>query len=203
MWTQGLLLDLLMAVMNSLDVWSGAAGDRARGLAWRDAATRRMSQSGSYVPYEALVADAAADVGLPAAAVPELFARWPTMEPWPDAAALSRLGVPYGFVTNCSAARAREAADRSGLSPAFTLSAEECGWYKPHAAAYQQACRRLGLPPERALFVAGSPYDANGARAAGLATWLVVRRDDQPVPDDVGVVRSLEEVVEALERRAP
>ena len=35
------LLDLLMATMDSPSSWSAAAGDRAAGLAWRDAVTDR------------------------------------------------------------------------------------------------------------------------------------------------------------------
>jgi 2-haloacid dehalogenase len=192
-----------MAVMNSLDAWSAAAGDRARGLAWRDAATRRMVEGGAYVEYAHLVTAAAAEVSLPPEATSDLFDRWSAMDPWPDAAAISRLDVPYAFVSNCSAALASEAAARSRLTPAFTLSAEEAGWYKPHPAIYRRASRRLALPMERIGFVAGSPYDANGARAAGLSAWLVVRRPDQAVPTgEITVVGSLEEVVGAFDRGA-
>jgi 2-haloacid dehalogenase len=176
---QCVLFDLLMAIMNSLDVWSAAAGDREHGLAWRDAVTARMVGSGAYVPYEQLVADAAGDVGLPHASASELVRRWSGMEPWPDAAALARLSLPYAFVTNCSTALARLAARRSRLSPRFVLSAEEPGWYKPHSAIYREAIRLLGMRAERTLFVAGSPYDAEGARAAGLPAVLVRRRRDQ------------------------
>ena len=98
----GVLLDLLMAVMDSLGVWPAAAGDRRRGLAWRDAVTARMIAAPLYVPYEDLVRTVAVDLGLPNAAVSVLFERWPAMTPWPDAAVLSRLIVRYAFVTNCS-----------------------------------------------------------------------------------------------------
>ncbi|MBA3435214.1 MAG: hypothetical protein H0U11_01850 [Chloroflexi bacterium] len=57
---RGVLFDLLMAVMDSLTVWTDAAGGRRRGLEWRDAVTARMMASGSYAPYESLVAGAAA-----------------------------------------------------------------------------------------------------------------------------------------------
>jgi hypothetical protein len=53
------LFDLLMAVMDSLAVWSAAARDPDRGLVWRDALTARMVDSASYTPYEDLVAEAA------------------------------------------------------------------------------------------------------------------------------------------------
>jgi 2-haloalkanoic acid dehalogenase type II len=197
----GVLCDLLMGVMNSMEIWSAAAGDRARGLAWRDAVTARMITSGHYVPYEGLVADAAADSDLPSSAPRELFDQWAAMVPWPDAAALGRLTVPYGFVTNCSAELARLAASRSGLKPRITLAAEDAGWYKPDARIYREACRRLGSEPHRTLFVAGSPYDADGAHRAGLRAWFVARRSDQrPADTSIPLLRSLDETVQALVR---
>jgi 2-haloacid dehalogenase len=176
----GLLFDLLMAVMNSVDVWQLAAGDRARGLEWRDRVTARMMALGRYAPYDVLARDAAGEMGLPAAASRDLAEHWWEMEAWPDAGAIAATTVPYGFVTNCSTELALIAAHRSGLRPQFVLSAEEAGWFKPSEQIYLAACRRLGTAPERTAFVAGSPYDAAGARTAGLLTWLVIRRADQP-----------------------
>ncbi len=193
------LFDLLMAVMNSLAVWSTAAGDERRGLAWRDAVTRKMAASPTYVPYEELVAGAAAEHGLPGEAVSELFERWREMDPWPDSAALARLALPYAFVTNCSEPLARVAADRSELTPRFVLSAEEAGWYKPDSRIYHEACRRLGSSPEATLFVAGSAYDADGAAAAGLQAVLVARRTDARARHSgTRVAASLHDIVSAL-----
>lgn len=168
-----------MAVMDSMSAWAAAAGDRDTGLTWRDAVTDRMKAAGRYTPYEAIVVAEAARLGLPDAAPAALVQHWAEMRPWPDAAALAGLGLPLAFVTNCSAALARAAADRSPLQPEFTLSADEIGWYKPHPAAYRAACERLGTAPAETLFVAGSPYDAQGAQAAGLQAVLVRRRIDQ------------------------
>lgn len=198
---QGVLLDLLMAVMDSLELWSAAAGDRRQGLAWRDAVTARMVADPSYAPYEDLVGTAAGELGLPARAAADLFDRWAEMSPWPDTAAISGLTLRYGFVTNCSEELAAIAAHRSGLRPAFALSAEEAGWYKPDARIYREACRKLGSPPERTLFVAGSVYDSEGARRAGLRASLIVRRTDQRLPDArIPAVTSLEEIVVGIER---
>jgi 2-haloalkanoic acid dehalogenase type II len=147
-----------------------------------------------------LVVVAALDLELPASAAPELFSRWHQMSPWPDAAALARLTVPYGFVTNCSSGLAVIAARRSGLQPVFALSAEEAGWFKPDIRIYQEACRRLGSPPERTLFVAGSTYDSDGAYEAGLQARLVARRTDQPrAGAQIVAATSLEEIVGELE----
>ena len=198
---RGVLFDLLMGVMNSLEPWKSAAADPERGLRWRDAVTARMIAAGAYTPYENLVADAAAEIGLSQSAPADLLDRWSTMEPWPDAAAVSRLSVPFGFVTNTSTVLARIAADRSRLLPAFTMSAEEAGWFKPQAAIYQAACRKLGLEPAAAMFVAGSPYDAAGAGAAGLHSWLVLRRPDHRTPEPtIPTATSLEEIVAAIDK---
>jgi 2-haloacid dehalogenase len=195
----GVLVDLLMAVMDSLAVWSAAAGEQHVGLRWRDAVTARMVATPSYVPYEELVAAAAAEVGLPPPATSDLLDRWPRMAPWPDAAALSRLTLPFAFLTNCSAALARTAARRSRLLPRFTLSAEEAGRYKPDTGIYRKGCRRLRTAPEHTLFIAGSPYDAEGARAAGLWARLVLRRAGQRIPDaTIPVATSLEEIVDRI-----
>lgn len=193
------LFDLLMAVMNSLAVWSAAAGDQRHGLAWRDAVTRRMTASSTYEPYEDLVTGAATELGLPRKAVSKLFEAWREMDPWPDSAAVSRLALPYAFVTNCSQPLARVAAERSRLSPRFVLSAEEAGWFKPDPRIYHEACRRLGSSPDATLFVAGSAYDAEGAGAAGLQTLLVARRPDDPARHGgTRVVASLEDVVDSF-----
>ena len=195
----GVLLDLLMGVMNSLETWTGAAGDPARGLEWRDAVTARMVAAGAYTPYDRLVADAASALDLPPTAPTGLLDRWADMDPWPDAAALRRLDVPFGFVTNCSSRPAKVAAERSGLGPGFVLSAEEAGWFKPDPRVYLQACRRLGTAPDRTAFIAGSAYDAAGASAAGLRTWLVRRRADQPPSvESVSVAVSLDEVIKSF-----
>jgi 2-haloalkanoic acid dehalogenase type II len=197
----GLLVDLLMAVMNSLEVWRRAAGDGQRGLEWRDRVTARMTALGTYEPYEELVRHAAGEMRLPAAASRNLFERWAEMDPWPDAAAIAATTVPYGFVTNCSTELALIAAHRSGLRPQFVLSAEEAGWFKPSEQIYLAACRRLGTAPERTAFVAGSPYDAAGARTAGLLTRLVIRRADQrPKQPSDRAATSLPEILSEIDK---
>jgi len=85
------------------------------------------------------------------------------------------------------------AAERSGLEPAFTLSAEEAGWYKPREEIYRLACERMGAPAGEIRFIAGAPYDALGAAAAGLRTALVARRPlERGLPVGIATVTSLE-----------
>jgi 2-haloacid dehalogenase len=189
------LLDLLMAVMDSLATWSAAAGDEERGRRWRDAATAGMIAASRYVPYEDVVRRAAVETGLLPSATDALIDRWDAMEPWPDAANLGKAIVPFGLVTNCSQGLARVAVGRSGARPRFVLSAEEAGWYKPHPLIYHEACRRLGTSPARTAFIAGSPFDADGAASAGLPAWFVRRRPEHtPQRADVRIIRSLAEV---------
>lgn len=49
----------------------------------------------------------------------------------------------------------------------------EVGVRKPNPAIYRLACERLGMAPERAVFLDDQPANADGARAAGLRAILV------------------------------
>lgn len=190
------LLDLLMAVMDSPAAWASAAGDPALGMRWRDGVTERMQRTDRYVPYEELVEQAAAELRLPPGAADRLWDAWREMRPRSDASALQDLATPYAFVTNCSRELARIAAARSGLDPEFTLSAEEAGRYKPDPQVYHIACERIGEAPERTLFIAGAAYDAAGARGAGLLVTLVRRRPVlEPLDGRIPVVSSLGEAL--------
>ena len=193
--TRAVLVDLLMAIMDSVAVWRAAAGNERLGLRWRDAVTARMIEQAPYRPYEGLVEEAARVLDIPAAASSVLLEGWRAMRPWPDSDAIARLGLPYAFVTNSSTTLARVATERSGLQPGAVLTAEDIGWYKPDPRIYEAGCRALGVPPEDVLYVAGSAFDAVGARGAGLRVVFVARRKDQQVDDPairtVGTLREL------------
>jgi 2-haloacid dehalogenase len=196
---RAVLLDLLMATMDSMRVWATAAGGRERGMAWRDAVTERMIAADRYVPYDKLVAEVANDLGLPEDAPDRLGRSWMTMPPWPDTHTLETVGVPYAFVTNCSTELATTAVERSGLQPAFTVSAEDVGHYKPHPEIYLEACRRMAADPHEVLMVAGAPYDALGALRVGLRTSLVARRPvDVALPASIRVVSTLDEALAGI-----
>lgn len=196
---RAILVDLLMATMDSISTWSAAAGGRERGLAWRDAVTRRMIEAGRYEPYDDLVIAAAAQLRLQPDAPERLRRAWTVMRRWPDAGALESIDAPYAFVTNTSRELALAAVERSGLRPAFTLSAEEAGWYKPHPEIYRRACERLGTDPGETAFVAGAPYDVRGAVRAGLRGVLVARRAvESPLSGEIVVVSSLAAALDGL-----
>jgi 2-haloacid dehalogenase len=193
---QAYLIDLLMATMNSIATWTSAAGDARSGLAWRDRVTDLMIASGRYRPYDELVERAARELNLNTASSDALRAAWADMEPWPDADALQDVGVPYAFVTNCSDELAAIAVERSGLRPAFTLSAESAGWFKPRREIYESAIEQMGVQPTEIAFIAGAPYDARGASHAALRSVLVARRAlEGPMPDRIPVVRSLDQAL--------
>jgi hypothetical protein len=86
-------------------------------------------------PNYALVAEAAAVVGLRRGLAAELAARYSELQPWPGTQetllALAAAGVSLGVVTNCSERLGRIAADRLGVNLAVTVTAERAGFYKP------------------------------------------------------------------------
>lgn len=173
-WPRAVLFDLLTALLDSWTVWNAAAGSEAAGRRWRAEYLRLTYGCGSYQPYEALVRQAAQATGLDAGAADRLEAQWLTLAPWQGAReALAALApqCKLAVVTNCSV-RLGEAA--AGLLPVrwdAVVTAEEAGFYKPHARPYALALERLGVAAHEAAFVAGSGYDLFGTARVGLRTY--------------------------------
>jgi 2-haloacid dehalogenase len=168
------LFDLLTALVDSWTLWNRVAGNAEDGRRWRAAYLRNTYRAGAYRDYEALVAEAAEEVGLRRHLADELAASYAALQPWPEVPdVLGRLGasVPLGIVTNCSEALGRVAAARTGVDFAVIVTAERAGFYKPHPRPYQIAVDALGVIPERCLFVAGSPYDLFGTSRVGLPAY--------------------------------
>lgn len=167
------IFDLLSALLDSWTLWHDIAGGEEAGMRWRGAYLRHTYAAHDYRPYETLVAEAAAQVGLPAHLADALIARWGELQPWPEATeTLRELAgiVPLATVTNCSEALGQQAAARVGAPFAVVVTAERAGCYKPDPRPYRLALAELGVAPERALFVAGSPFDVPGATAVGMPT---------------------------------
>jgi 2-haloacid dehalogenase len=57
------------------------------------------------------------------------------------------------------------------------ISVAEAGYFKPHHTTYQTARLLIDKQPEQILFVANHAFDCIGAKAAGLRTAFVNRRD--------------------------
>src|SRR3954466_8343881 len=102
---RAVLFDLLTALLDSWTVWNSVAGSETAGRAWRAEYLRLTYGCGAYVPYEDLVAVAAASVGLDAGAVSRLERRWSELPVWSGVQpVLDRLEgrTRLGIVTNCS-----------------------------------------------------------------------------------------------------
>lgn len=197
------LFDLLTALLDSWTLWKDVAEGEAAGRVWRAAYLRRTYATGAYRPYEALVAEAAVEVGLDPRLAADLAARYAELRPWSGvAAALSPLvaaGVPLGVATNCSEALGRIAVSCVGVPFAVVVTAERAGFYKPDPRLYRQALTELGVRPERCLFVAGSAYDLIGASRVGLAIWWHDRigMEEPPgVPEPLRHTRGLQGLAE-------
>ncbi|GCD93099.1 HAD-IA family hydrolase [Embleya hyalina] len=185
------LFDLLTALLDSWSLWNAVAGDDATGSRWRGEYLRRTYAVGDYRPYEDLVSEAARAQRLDPVLARQLADRWDELAPWPEAPGVvaeltstSRLRV--GVVTNCSEDLGRRAAARLGVPLDVVVTAQAAGAYKPRPEPYRRALDELGLPPERVLFVAGSPYDIPGAGGVGMPVWWHNRarmtRGDLPAP---------------------
>jgi 2-haloacid dehalogenase len=169
------LFDLLTALIDSWSLWNDVAGGTEAGMGWRREYLRRTYATGTYRPYEALVAEAADEVGLDPRVADDLAVRYDELRPWPGVtealALLAEAGVKLGVATNCSEALGRVAASCVGARFDVVVTAERAGFYKPHPRPYQLALAELSVPRERCLFVAGSAYDLVGAARVGLDIW--------------------------------
>ena len=168
------LFDLLTALLDSWTLWNSCAGSDEAGRAWRAQYLQLTYGCGDYVPYEELVRQAAASVGLGPAAPAALEARWDELRPWPGAlAALREAGrhSKLAVVTNCSVRLGQSAAQRLGIRWDSIVTAEEAGVYKPNPQPYQLALLDLGISAGQAAFVAGSGYDLIGTARVGLRTY--------------------------------
>ncbi len=184
------LFDLLTALLDSWTVWNDVAGDVQTGRLWRNKYLEITYGEGAYRDYETLVAEAAEALDLDRDVADRLAARWPDLQPWPEAPAvlteLTAAGVRLGVVTNCSQHLGQRATAQLDVAFDVVVTAEAAGAYKPHPAPYVMAVQQLGLEPHRVLFVAGSRYDIAGAGAVGMPVWwhnrVHMARDSAPAP---------------------
>ena len=56
------------------------------------------------------------------------------------------------------------------------ISVAEANAFKPHRATYEMAARRVGVAIDEVLFVANHEFDCVGAKAAGMHTAFIDRR---------------------------
>ncbi|RTE85124.1 hypothetical protein BHE90_000211 [Fusarium euwallaceae] len=181
---RAIIFDLLTGLLDSWTLWGASTPSKSEeeGRRWRGRYLEITFGAGAYVPYEALVRQAASDVGLPSSASDALLRNWKDLKPWPEAASvlqtLRSQGFQLGVVTNCSkhlghlATQQVEKHASLDVGSPFkfdtTITAEESGFYKPVDKAYQAILTAMGLEASEVLFVAGSAGDVEGATNAGM-----------------------------------
>ena len=116
----------------------------------------------------------------------------------PTIAAIQRLGVPVGVLSNGWNPLQVTKARRAGFSGTVLASAD-IGVQKPHRAAFEALASELGARPARCFYVGDDPRsDMAGALGAGFrAVWLDHEGKSYPLdlPPPTYVVHSLEEVL--------
>jgi 2-haloalkanoic acid dehalogenase type II len=176
---QGVMFDLLTALLDSWSLWNEVAGAESLGLDWRTRYLQLTYQAGSYRSYEGIIKEAAQEVGLTSGHTDVLIRRWGELEPWPETRDVMRAllkKVPVAVATNASHALADIAVAALGVSIPVVVTAEKAGYYKPHPSPYRIALDRLQLAPTAVLFVAGSAADVPGASAVGMSVFWHNRR---------------------------
>ena len=88
---------------------------------------------------------------------------------------LKTQGVQLGVVTNKEGAYTRTVLDAHGLTPLFDriVSGDTLPTKKPKPDGVQDCMSKLGVGPQKTLFVGDSSIDIATARAAGVAVWAV------------------------------
>ena len=168
------VFDLLTGLIDSWTLWNAVAGDEETGKRWRHHYLELTYATGDYQPYEELVIRAATEQGLGEELGRRLIARWDELQPWPEASnVLGRLkdDVQLAVVTNCSVVLGNKAIEKVGVAFDVAVIAEQVGAYKPDPRPYQHALEQLNVTPDRALFVAGSAFDVNGAGRLGMPVF--------------------------------
>ena len=105
---------------------------------------------------------------------------WHRLDPWPDVVeGLTRLKrkLIIAPCSNGNIALMVNMAKRAGLPWDCILGAETARAYKPMPQAYLASCKHLGLPPAQVMMVAAHNGDLKAAKAQGLATAFVPRRE--------------------------
>lgn len=168
------IFDLLTALLDSWTLWNRVAGSQEAGLRWRREYLALTYEAGAYRPYENIIREAAAKTDISVCTANTLLNSWAMLAPWPEAAGVLdelRKRVPIGIATNSSNRLAEIAVRAAGGGFTAVATAESAGFYKPCPEPYRQVVERLGLPPDRILFVAGSAADVPGASGVGMPVY--------------------------------
>jgi 2-haloalkanoic acid dehalogenase type II len=190
----GTLIDWDRGIRAALKEVKGLAGcDFERLLVEREAAERELL-AGPYRIYSGILGDslkAAAAAQGKALGYGEILGFVNTMSRWPAfpdvGATLRNLAIKHvlAILSNVETKVLQASVKLIGAPFVALLTAEDLHSYKPGPKHWEAALKRLHLPKENILHVAGSLFhDVRPARVLGFPTaWINRRRE--PVPDDL------------------
>lgn len=174
-----------------VDAFPASAGEAGRlAAAWRRHQLEiswLLSLMGRYEDFEAVTAYALeaafAEAGLELDGLlrRELLARLESLVLYEDVpVALGRLqeaGFRLAILSNGSPRMLESLCTAAGIRERFeeVISVHEVGIYKPAPVVYRHAAERLGRPIGEIWLVSGNPFDAAGAKAAGMRVAKVER----------------------------
>ncbi len=132
-------------------------------------------------------------------AVEEAGEAYLRLRPFPEVVrALARLtGVRRAILSNGTARMLEAALKHAGIDGYFdaVLSVEQVRLYKPHPGVYRLVVDRLGIGPDKVLFVSANYWDAAGAKNFGFSVAWVNRTGAAPE----GLAVKPDHVVDSLE----
>jgi 2-haloacid dehalogenase len=93
--------------------------------------------------------------------------------------ALGRLRSKYkiAVLSNGDPDMLEAARQHHGIPFDALISVAEANAFKPHRATYEMAARKMGVAMDEVLFVANHEFDCVGAKAAGMHTAFINRRN--------------------------
>jgi 2-haloacid dehalogenase len=101
------------------------------------------------------------------------------LRPFPEVpAALDRLRARYRLIvlSNGDPDMLENAKPNHGVAFERVISVAEANSFKPHVATYTKAAEIAGVRMEQVLFIANHAFDCIGAKAAGMRTAFIDRR---------------------------
>jgi 2-haloacid dehalogenase len=113
-------------------------------------------------------------------AVVAAASRMPAFPEVPGAlAALSEAGLRLAAVTNSTTATAESCLEFAGIRGHFEVvtGSDYPRAYKPAPQVYRTGLERIGTAPPRACMVAAHGWDVHGAKAVGMRTGWVARKE--------------------------
>ncbi|MDC6451498.1 HAD-IA family hydrolase [Alphaproteobacteria bacterium] len=169
-----IVFDLLTGLIDSWSLWNEIAGSELKGRDWRARYLQITYNTFEYKKYEDLVLLSAQQVGLNNTNAFKLIEEWERLKPWPEVnMVLNKLKDKFalGVATNCSIKKGNEAIELIDVKFDSTITAEEVGFYKPHPEMYNCILKKMNTSPSRTLFVAGSPFDVEGAKSMDMDVY--------------------------------